>query len=77
MESLNDWNIITLVTQTKNKNSEKEDEAFKTILRRVATRMSEKILTTMYVAMRTDDDSTDGYYILQWTSEPYTLQEDK
>ena len=39
--------------------------------------MSEKILTTMYRSMRTDDKSTDGYYVLQWTSEPYTLQEDK
>ena len=28
-------------------------------------------------AMRTDDESTDGYYIVQRTSEPYTLQEDK
>ena len=39
--------------------------------------MSEKILTTMYGSMRTDDKSTDGYYVLQWTSEPYILQEDK
>ena len=47
-EGLNDWNIIKLVTQTKNKNIQKEDEDFKTILRWVETRMSEKILTTMY-----------------------------
>ena len=39
--------------------------------------MSEKILTTMYGAMKTDDESTNEYYVLQWTSEPYTLQEDK
>ena len=39
--------------------------------------MSEKILSTMYGAIRTDDENTDGYYNLQWTSEPYTLQEDK
>ena len=65
------------MTQTKNKNSEKDDEAFKTILRGVETRMSEKILTTMYGATRTDDESTDGYYVLQWISEPCTLQEDK
>ena len=47
------------------------------MLRGVETRMSEKVLTTMYRAMRTNDESTDGYYVLQWTSEPYTLQEDK
>ena len=39
--------------------------------------MSEKILTTMYGSMRTDDEGTNGYYVLQWTSEPCTLQEDK
>ena len=27
--------------------------------------------------MRTDDESTDKYYISQWTSKPYKLQEDK
>ena len=31
----------------------------------------------MYGSMRTDDESTDEYYVLQWTSESYTLQEDK
>ena len=31
----------------------------------------------MYGAIRTNDESDDGYYVLQWTTEPYTLQEDK
>ena len=75
-EGLNNSNIITLVTQTK-KNIEKDCEGFKTVLRGVETRISEKILITMYESMRTDDESTDGYYILQWRSESYTLQEDK
>ena len=48
------------MTKTKNKNIEKEDDAFKTILRGVETRMSEKILTTRYEALRTDDEITDG-----------------
>ena len=38
--------------------------------------MSEKILSTMYGAMRIDDKSTDTYFVVQWTREPYTLQED-
>ena len=58
-EELNDRNVITLVTQTKIKNIENDDEAFKTILRGVEIRMSEKILTTMYRSMRTDDEITD------------------
>ena len=40
-ESLNDLNIITLVTTNKN-NTEKGDEEFGTILRRVKTRTNEK-----------------------------------
>ena len=72
-EGLKDWNIITLVTQIKNKNIDKEDEAFRTILRGVKTRMSEKILSTMYGVIRTNDKSDDGYYVLRWTSEPYIL----
>ena len=65
------------MTQTKNKNIDKEDETFRTMLRGVDTRMSEKILSTMNGAIRTDDESADGYYVLQWTTEPYTLLEGK
>ena len=39
--------------------------------------MSEKILSTVYGGIRTNNESADGYYVLQWTTEPYTLQEDK
>ena len=38
--------------------------------------MSWKILTGMYGTMITDFESTNGYYGLQQTSEPYTLQAD-
>ena len=31
----------------------------------------------MYGAMRAYDESTTGYYGVQWKSEPYILQEDK
>ena len=39
--------------------------------------MREKILSTMYGAIKTNDESADGYYVLRWTTEPYILQEDK
>ena len=48
-----------MVTQVE-KNSEKDDEAFKTIFRGLETRMSEKILTTMHGSTKTDDESTGG-----------------
>ena len=47
------------------------------MLKEGVARTSEKILSTMYSTMRTDDEQTDGYYVVQWKSEPYTLQEDK
>ena len=31
----------------------------------------------MYGAKRRVDESTDGYYVIQWTNEAYTLQEVK
>ena len=76
-EDFNVWNIIILVTQDKNKNSENDDEVFKIILRGVETRISKKTLTNMFGAMRIDDESNEGYYVLQLINEPYTLQEDK
>ena len=75
-ESLNDWNIITLATTSKN-STEKDYEAFGTISRRVESRIIRKILTTMHCTMRIDGENTDEHYIVQWTSEPQTLQEDK
>ena len=59
------------------KNSDKDDDVFKTILRGLEIRISEKILTTMYGDIRTDNENTDGYNVLPWTSEPYILREDK
>ena len=56
---------------------EKVDETFETSLRGVETRMSEKIRTTMYAAMRSDNESTNRYYAVQRISEQYILQEDK
>ena len=40
-ECINDWNIIILVTTSKN-NTEKDDEVLGTILRRFENKMSEK-----------------------------------
>ena len=31
----------------------------------------------MYGMMRTDNTNTDRYYVVQQTSEPYTVQKDK
>ena len=64
------------MTTTSRSNIDKYDEAFETILKGVETIMSEKIWKTMYDAMRIVDESNDVYYVVQWTNEPYTLQDD-
>ena len=46
------------MTTTNGNNIHKDDEAFKTILKGIETRMSEKILSTMYNAMKIDDKNT-------------------
>ena len=38
--------------------------------------MAEKINIGGHGAFGTEDENADGYYIVKWTSVPYTLQED-
>ena len=61
------------MTTTNGNNIDNDDEAFKTILKGIETRMSEKILSTMYGTTRIDNKSADAYYIVQWTNESYIL----
>ena len=60
---MNDWGIIRLNT-TNISNDETDDASFKTILKEVETRMSETILSYMYLGMRKDNKDTDEYYII-------------
>ena len=50
---------------------------FATILKGVIARMSEKTLSYMYKAMRTDDVDKNRYSVVKFRSESYTLQDDK
>ena len=38
--------------------------------------MNERILIGIFGAMRTDDEATQGYYLVKWITELYTVQED-
>ena len=49
----------------------------KAILIKYADSMSEKLAPGNVGAFLTEDEDTDGYYIVTWTSFPYTLQEDE
>ena len=37
--------------------------------------MNERILIGTFGAMRTNDEATQGYYLVEWLSEPYIMQE--
>ena len=39
--------------------------------------MSETLVPGNIGAFLTEDENTDGYYIVTWTSSVYTLQEDQ
>lgn len=71
-DGLNDCNIKKLTT-TRRYNVDNDDEIFETILKGVETRMNKKIFSTMHGATRINNQSTDEYYVVRWTSEPDML----
>jgi len=72
---LNDWKILTFVP-TKVSDAEAEEEARAEVLAGMKEQMAELIEDGKYGAFSTLDEDADGYYVVVWTSEPYTLQED-
>ena len=54
-----------------------EDEKnYETILHGIEARMNKRILIGTFGVMRTDDEATQGYYLVKWITQPYTVQED-
>ena len=42
----------------------------------MSTRMHKLILRETFRAMITNDEVTQGYYLVKWITKPYTVQED-
>ena len=74
-EGLNDWKIIDLLPK-KESDPEEVEEAHAQVLEGVKERMAELVKPNKCGAFSTEDEDADGYYIVMWTSDPYTLQED-
>jgi hypothetical protein len=73
---LNEWQKVT-ITPTKVATQEDIDFAHAEVLEDYATRMSGEVQVGKVGAFSTDDERyKDGYYLVEWTDEPYTLQED-
>jgi hypothetical protein len=70
---INDWQIIKLEPKKQSDPSE-EEEAREEVLAGMTEMMAQSIETGKFGAFATTDEDADGYYVVKWTSEPYTLQ---
>jgi hypothetical protein len=81
-EGLNDWHLVELsrvpakIAALEKLAQEELFEAQDTILNGIAEEMAEGIEVGKIGAFSTEDDKTSGYYLVEWKSEAYTLQED-
>ena len=50
---------------TTNVDTEDEEKAYEIILHGIETRMNERIMIRTFGAMRTNDEATQGYYLVK------------
>lgn len=74
--ALNDWNIVSLVAKAEADDDEL-DEAKADVLSGISSIMALGIQVGNYGALMTEDDNSHGYYLFQFLSSSYTLQEDR
>lgn len=81
-EGLNDWHIVELcrvpakIAALEKLAQEELFEAQDTILSGIAKEMAESIEVGKIGAFSMGDKETSGYYLVEWKSKAYTLQED-
>ena len=73
-ESLNHRRVVNLEISKIDKID--DDDLAKEILHGTKSRISEKIMKSDYGAMRTDNPATNRCYIVEWSSNVYTVQDD-
>jgi hypothetical protein len=72
---LNDWHVVNLEPTNKSDLEEIEDtQAF--ALCGITTMMAERVVIGSHGALSTDDPDANGCYVIEWTGNPCTLQED-
>ena len=72
---INDWKILSLEPK-KQSDPEEEEEARAEALAGMTEMMAELIKVGGQGAFSTLDENAAGYYVVDWMSEPYTLQDD-
>ena len=76
--SYNNWRIVKCIDVTKSLSNEKKEilRVKKTATQHMSSYISQNIMVGEYAAISTVDKKADsGYYLVKWTGEPYTLQE--
>ena len=71
--AFNNWNIIQL--SSKSTSSDTFDEIHQVVLDGISDNMASLFESDKYVAINTTDTSTNGFYVIMFTSGAYTLQE--
>jgi hypothetical protein len=74
-EGANNWRISQLVAQTV-EDERGAREGNKSILNAMEVRIASMIRSGEIGAVATTDENAMGYYIVEWMSDPYSLQED-
>ena len=73
---LNDWKIVQIFGTEVD--GEEEQEIQSNILQNYAQGLSDQIVFGDYASLQCDDEEdNDGYYVVRWTSLPYTQQDGK
>ena len=70
--SYNNWNIIHVTPRSTN--FEAFDEIHQVVLDKISENMASLVQSGLYGAINTDDNTTNGFYVIQFLSEAYTLQ---
>ena len=68
----NNWDIIHLTP--KSTPSEEFDEIHKVVLDGISENMASLVQSGIYVSINTDDTAKNGFYVIQFISEAYTLK---
>ena len=67
----NNWRMVELATT--NIATEDKEAIYETMLHGIEARMNKRILIGTFSTMRTDDEATQGYYLVKLITEPYTV----
>ena len=74
-EGNNDWLIVDIVP-TSESCLEEIEEVQSIVLSGLAMMMAENVVVGGFGTIMTNDENTSGYYLVQRTRVPYTLQEE-